>query len=263
MAGGTISPAADVWSLGMTLVEALTQHLPVWERSEQGDPDLPETLPVEFLDLARHCLQRDLPRRSTVASIAADMRRPSPALRDGTASSSRPAFMKSRYVAPLVALGVVIVAMVVPRLFNGRRDAQQAPSSVIEQPGVQSEPPRKPVTTEAGKSEARTPKPTVGLVPGKVVHQVLPDVPRKARDTIRGTVKVGVRVRVDPSGNVAGAKLDSPGPSRYFAQSALKAARRWKFRPAVADGRNVPSEWVLRFQFEKAGTTVLPVHEVP
>src|SRR5713226_409033 len=29
--GGEISPAADIWSLGMTLVEALTQRLPVWE----------------------------------------------------------------------------------------------------------------------------------------------------------------------------------------------------------------------------------------
>lgn len=37
-----------------------------------------------------------------------------------------------------------------------------------------------------------------------------------------------------------------------------KAARRWKFRPAEVDGRNVPSEWILRFQFEKAGATVVP-----
>jgi serine/threonine protein kinase len=33
VASGVISPAADLWSLGVTLVEALTQHPPVWERS--------------------------------------------------------------------------------------------------------------------------------------------------------------------------------------------------------------------------------------
>src|SRR2546422_5502149 len=62
-ARGTISPAGDVWSLGMTLVEALTQRLPVWGGKEHGEPALPETVPVPFLDLARHCLRRDPERR--------------------------------------------------------------------------------------------------------------------------------------------------------------------------------------------------------
>jgi len=263
MVGGKISPAADVWSLGMMLVEALTQHLPVWKGSQRTDLDLPETLPADFLELARHCLRQDLQHRWTVADIAAHMHRTSSPLHGGTVPSPRRPVMKWRYVAPLVALGVLVSAMlVVPRLFHRARDVEQAPAAV-EQPAVQSEPPRNPLTSERGKSEARPPKPAVGLVPGKVLHQVLPDVPRKARDTIRGTVKVSIGVRVDPSGNVAGAKLDSPGPSRYFAQLALKAARRWKFRPAEVDGKNVPSEWVLRFQFEKAGTTVLSVHKAP
>jgi TonB family protein len=263
MAGGTISPAADVWSLGMMLVEALTQHLPVWERSQRTDLDLPETLPADFLELARHCLRQDLQHRWTVANISAHMHRTPSALQGGTVSSPRPPVMKWRYVALLVALGVVIAAMlVVPRLFHRGLDIEQAPPAV-KQPAVQSEPPRNPVTSKGGKSETRPPKLAVGLVPGKVLHQVLPDVPRKARDTIRGTVKVSVRVHVDPSGNVAGAKLDSAGPSRYFAQLALKAARRWKFRPAEVDGGSVPSEWILRFQFEKAGTTVLSVHKAP
>jgi len=263
MAGGTISPAADVWSLGMTMVEALTQHLPVWDMSEGREPVVPETLPAPFLELARHCLRRDFQHRWTVEDMAAHMRRTLPALQGGTASSSQPTFAKWRYVVPFVALGAVLTATLVPRLFNRFRKASQAPSAVVELPSVQSERARKPVTPGAGKSEARPPTARAGHVPGKVVHQVLPDVPRQARDSIRGKVKVSVRVRVDPSGNVAGAKLDSPGPSRYFAQSALRAARRWKFRPAEVDGRSVPSEWVLRFQFEKAGTTVLPVHKVP
>jgi TonB family protein len=283
MAGGWISAAADVWSLGMTLVEGLTQRLPVWKESEQGEPVLPETLPAPFLEVAHHCLRRDLQRRWTVADIAAHMRRNSAALQGGTASSPQAAFAKWRYLAPLVAIGLVLAAMlVVPRLFNRHREAQRAPSRVVEKPGGQQEPARKPVTPKAGKSAQRADDkkqgsphaapghapvqseagpliPNVGLVPGKVIHQVLPDVPRQARDTIRGKVRVGVRVHVDLSGNVAGAKLDSPGPSRYFAQLALKAARRWKFGPAKVTDRNVPSEWILRFEFGKDGTTVLPV----
>ena len=67
MAGGAILPAGDIWSLGMTLVEALTQRLPVWEGTEQGEPILPETVPAPFLDFAHHCLRRDPQRRWTVA----------------------------------------------------------------------------------------------------------------------------------------------------------------------------------------------------
>ena len=70
-AGGRISPAGDVWSLGMTLTESLTQRLPVWERTNQAEPSLPSNLQPEILDLARHCLRRDPQMRWTVADIAA------------------------------------------------------------------------------------------------------------------------------------------------------------------------------------------------
>jgi len=281
--GGEISPAADVWSLGMTLVEVLTQQLPVREESEQGEPVLPDTLPAPFLEVARHCLQRDLWRRWTVADIVAHMRRTLTAPQVRTAASPQTVFTKWRYVVPAVALGFVLAAVLVgPRLFN----RQRALSLVVKQPRAQPDPGRKSVTPEAVQSRERTDDKqqgsphappahspaqsqvgtsasTVGLVPGKVVHQVLPDVPRKARDTIRGKVRVGVRIRVDPAGNVAGAKLDSAGPSRYFAALALNAARRWKFDPAKVDGRNVSNEWILRFEFGKAGTKIVPVQAAP
>ena len=50
---GVASSAGDVWSLGMTLVESLTQRLPVWERIGDEDASLPDALPAPFLDLAR------------------------------------------------------------------------------------------------------------------------------------------------------------------------------------------------------------------
>src|SRR5208283_701172 len=43
-ARGEISPSGDIWSLGMTLVEALTNRLPAWDRTDENDPKLPENV---------------------------------------------------------------------------------------------------------------------------------------------------------------------------------------------------------------------------
>ena len=67
---GIISPAGDVWSLGITLVEALTQQQPLAGSGSQ-DPLVPDTLPAIFLDIARHCLHRDPQRRWTIVEIVA------------------------------------------------------------------------------------------------------------------------------------------------------------------------------------------------
>jgi protein TonB len=98
---------------------------------------------------------------------------------------------------------------------------------------------------------------TSGRQQREVVEKVLPEVPQKARDSIRGKVRVSVRVLVDSSGSVVNAKLDSAVPSKYFADLALRAAQRWKFRPTKIDDGNVSSEWIiLRFEFMNSGTKV-------
>src|SRR6266403_2057081 len=66
-----LSAAADVWSLGMTLVETLTQRTPAMQPGSQADPAVPDTLPQPLLDVARHALRRDPRRRWTVPEIAA------------------------------------------------------------------------------------------------------------------------------------------------------------------------------------------------
>src|SRR5260370_3483731 len=71
---GRLSPASDVWSLGMTLVESMTQRAPVWDRMGHGDPILPKSLPSPFFDIARNCLRRDPPQRCTIADISARLR---------------------------------------------------------------------------------------------------------------------------------------------------------------------------------------------
>jgi TonB family protein len=101
------------------------------------------------------------------------------------------------------------------------------------------------------------------VIPGEILDQVLPDVPQKARDTIYGKVRVSVRINVDASGNIASADLDSPGPSQYFADQALAAARRWEFAPAKVDGRNVATQWIVRFEFSQLDTQVFPKQTTP
>jgi TonB family protein len=79
-------------------------------------------------------------------------------------------------------------------------------------------------------------------------------VPQKARDTIHGTVRVSVKVSVDPVGSVVEAALDNAGPSPYFANLALHAAQKWTFGAADASGANGNREWILHFAFKQADT---------
>jgi len=98
---------------------------------------------------------------------------------------------------------------------------------------------------------------------GEVLDQILPNASEKALATIHGVVRVSVHVHVDPTGNVANAEFESPGPSKYFADLALQAARRWQFGSPEADGHSVPSEWLIRFQFTPSGPKAIPTQVRP
>jgi TonB family protein len=252
--GAGSSPAGDVWSLGVTLTEALTLRLPVWEGADQEDLVLPETLPAPFLDIARRCLRRDPRRRWTVADIAARLQQSPPGLQEPTTAGPRKTLVRWRYAVPVTALGLALAAILAgPRLLHRRPEPQRGSAIPSERPRVQPEPQRESRPEVGAQTAAR------GFVPGEVVRQVLPEVPRKASNSIQGKVRLSVRVRVDPSGSVVSAELESPGPSKYFAELALRAARLWKFEPAKVDGQAVSSEWILRFEFVRTATKVFPV----
>ncbi len=192
------------------------------------------------------------------------------------------------YAIPVIAVGVAALVMIfaAPKLLNRSRAASadieaSAPEKSKAKPKARTaethQASEKLVAKRTDSSSAAPvatpvpqPKPapvmkkaTGEIVRGAVAHQVLPEVPQSASETIRGTVRVGVRVQVDASGKVMGANLDSAGPSKYFAGLAMKAARGWTFTPAKVDGQNASSEWILRFDFAQDGTKVTPTEKAP
>jgi TonB family protein len=469
---GATSREADIWSLGMSLVEMLTQRAPAFDYTSRQDPVLPETLSALYLDIARHCLKRDAKQRWTVAQIAerlnvstagpartiemvpATAQPTAPAVASGPAPSvapvipaapviagvgpiaprvpaatppaasvdalaippaiavssaplpqtatpivpvasamssapaaataakpatvvtastrvpppvpsksepyhipaarpplqshtiaggrgdvrhhdtglpglpklKRPPLMpmpKANYFVLGVGIGVVFVTFLGLRLFSHRtpirpqtvataaaeppvqkaaqppargkspqKGAQKASTTAPTQTAPKNPPPaatptpnavkatseKQPaaVTAKASAPSSRTDATSAATVPpnvaaaasshvvhGEVLNQVLPDVSDKARSTIWGTVRVAVKVHVDPVGNVSGAELDSPGPSRFFADKALQAAKNWDFAPAKLDGHNVASDWVIKFHFTHSDIKAYPTEETP
>jgi serine/threonine protein kinase len=107
---------------------------------------------------------------------------------------------------------------------------------------------RAPVSTVSTTKPARS---EVSTSPS-TLDEVIPDVPRNARRTLRGHISVWVRVIVDPDGSVFAAVADRAGPSRYFQRLATEAAKKWTFPPV-----DTPSQRLMqvRFDFSRDGTT--------
>jgi TonB family protein len=68
---GESTEAADVWALGVTLVETLTQRVPEHSAGKPEEVPVADTLPQPFLDIARHCLQAKPKQRWKVAEVSA------------------------------------------------------------------------------------------------------------------------------------------------------------------------------------------------
>jgi len=280
-----ISSATDVWSLGTTLVEVLTQRRPEGESLTWQPPIPPEAIPEPFLEIVFHCLQAEPKSRWTVAEIAGQLERAAPTPPPATGhdeapertTAAPPATPKSRYWVPVVVAGLIVAAIVAaPRLEKRKSNLENESERVAEQPASQpATPPRPAATRRPASSQPNgvSNAPPTAAAPassssakkttGAVLEKALPNVPRSARDTIEGHVRVHVKVSVDSSGDVTTATLASPGPSQYFAKLALQASRRWKFTPPQANGQPVASEWMLRYQFGNRSTEVSPVQISP
>jgi TonB family protein len=234
-ASGRLSTATDCWSLGATLIEALTQQRPALQNDGEVQAAL-SRLPSPFRNIAERCLRPDPQQRSTISDIQSELRSPSSSINPPLASRPAARVRPNRSLASIVTGGLLSILVAGVILFRHHRTPDTL--TPTQQTQASSLP---PAGTEAVNSVAS----------GKVARQVLPEVSRNALATIHGTIRVKVRVEVDPSGSVEKARLEAAGPSRYFAEKALEAAKQWKFEPPVANRQSVPSQWRLEFQFKR------------
>jgi TonB family protein len=267
MATAGPSPAADIWSLGATLVAVMTQKEPNVNVAREPMA-VPETTPQPIREIARQCLQTDAKQRGTASDILARLQpkaartpaHPAPAPAGNKVVGARPSQEHSKgwVVVAIVVAAILLIAWVGSKFMSHQPPVPAAETnspSPANVPATQSAAP-------APFSEKEKPA-QKGSVRGSVLKQVMPDVSRNAQNTIEGRLRVAVEVSADASGNVSEAKLVSPGPSMYFANRALAAARGWKFNPPQVDGQAAASTWVLRFQFRKTSIEVSPAEKNP
>ncbi len=297
--------AADVWRLGVLLVEALTQRTPDWETAGGSHPAFLEGLPEPFASIARECLKGDPAKRCTLSGVrdllaASTEAAPEP---EGPSKQTQsfPApgeimqsgfFSRKKLLRRVDSLYSNYEFAVAPLAEDLSSLAQKMGSSksarvallallalaaatgvwlVVRQPAapVAGDHATAPVTGSVeGRSATRKAggrmQPSAGPeTKGSVVARVMPDVPEQAMQTIHGTVRFSVRLTVDAEGAVSGASIDQAGTSPYFLPFGLNAARQWRFAPAYAGGRAVPSTWVLHFALRQSGTQVLPQEVSP
>jgi TonB family protein len=262
-----LSAAADIWSLGMTLLAVLTQSEPKRDFGDRGEVPVPAAIPQPINGIVQRCLEIDPVRRCTVNDILQQF---SPrAFQKQTVADPRSVERHSvqggprRWiVVPLAAAALLVVAWI-----GGKMVHRQPAVPVSKTPAVGSKSDvvsdSQPTAPSPGNASSVNNPVKKGIVPGSVLQQVPPEVSRGAQNTIRGRVKVSVQVAVDASGNVSEAKLTSSGPSRYFAARALAAAQRWRFNPPQVEGKAAASDWVLRFQFGRTSTQVFPTEVKP
>jgi TonB family protein len=196
-----MSPAGDVWSLGMTLVETLTRKLPVARTAEHQDPLIPRSLQEPFLDIASHCLLTHPRSRWTVAQIAARLegrapipqipiipakaQNPLPAAQPIARASRPPAKRRSYSVPMAVGYALLLAAILVgPKLLRRHADAPQGPAATVEQPLVPPAPRKvepspqdrsttayRPSVAEEERS-SKTPAPVPALIHPETMREV-------------------------------------------------------------------------------------------
>jgi TonB family protein len=258
---GRIAAAGDIWALGITLVEALTQRPPVWPDKGSENVSLPAGLPPTFAETIGRCLSSNPADRPTVLDLEGEFNLAPPAATDSksqpverittrqTAAPRKPP--KQRLFVSIIAVLLVVLAAA----WTGSRLLQRSPNSQrpASPTGSRADSTEmKPAPWRPASPPSERPVQPLPDASPAVLQQEIPNVPRSASRTIHGRINVTVRVTVDRSGTVVGEILEKPGPSKYFSRLATTAAKQWKFAPA--DNRD-DREWLLWFEFSRDGTT--------
>ncbi len=142
------------------------------------------------------------------------------------------------------------------------------PTALPQAPEVVSGRPSIPVPVDLRPQPLPAPPPPAAEpAPAKPVHsriveaaqavrRVAPKIPPEMR-WWASHATVGVTAQVDTSGRVVSARVtESDKQGKVFEGLVLNAARQWQFEPARIDGKPVPSEVPIQFNFRPEGATV-------
>lgn len=174
--------------------------------------------------------------------------------REGSSPEPSTQPLNKRAIAIAIAVGAIAVTAlvwIVAGVFNDDTASTSATSVASNEVGSQSSPPQQDVTVPSGSAPIAEPvEERPDPPPLSPVNEVIPEVPQSALQTIRGTVRVAIRVVIGQDGTVRSARSEIPGPSRYFERISLQTAKEWTFTPTI---REVDREMLVRFFFRRDG----------
>lgn len=147
--GGNLTTAADVWCVGATVFEALTQR-----ECKPGCAEHALTLPSPFSEIVRHCLDAEPGKRCTLAEIEAMHARKQPLTHDHAMARVRPRQTtvpahreRKQWVPIAVLIAVLIVVAAISFAWrrhagpgSGVTDTASHPAAAAPRPATQERP---------------------------------------------------------------------------------------------------------------------------
>jgi serine/threonine-protein kinase len=120
---GKVSTSSDIWALGVTMVEAITQSVPVWADSLRETVRLPANVPLSFAGIVQRCLAKSPAARPTASELLSPYKSipriqlistPAPAVRQPP-TAEEPAWRGSSaiYVSMFAIAGALVMFLLV------------------------------------------------------------------------------------------------------------------------------------------------------
>jgi TonB family protein len=255
---GQSGPAADIWSLGVMLLEAFTQRTPVFTEDQDETNALLANVPAQFANTVRRCLNPTAASRPTAIELQVEYKSTRP--ENATSDEGREAH-PLLLAMPVALLVLLAVAVGLQPSGNSQTDSQPPAEATPASAPLEPKPEKpakatKPANTAKpveSRAESRPTRTISNISTSRTLMlEVTPDVPDDLLEKIQGRILVTVRVLVDESGNVMAAMVEKAGPNKSLANLADQAAREWKFAPSEDPANRV---WILTFAFTREGVT--------